>query len=84
MLWHDWSRHVFHLPHPNPLPEGEGAKLERFALPSPSGRGSEGERSRARILFTRKVSRRSRIPVLPSKWRTDANLGTNTVRGLDP
>jgi hypothetical protein len=27
---HDRGRHVFCFPHPNPLPEGEGAKLARF------------------------------------------------------
>jgi hypothetical protein len=40
---------------PNPLPEGEGAELQRFALPSPFGRGIEGEGIRATILVARRV-----------------------------
>ncbi len=61
--WHDWDRHVLHDPHPNPLPEGEGAKVERFALPSPSGRGTEGEGIRATILVAQRVLRHSHPPV---------------------
>jgi hypothetical protein len=55
---------VIYLPHPNPLPEGEGAEQERFELPSPSGRGTEGEGIRATILAARRNLRQFQIPVL--------------------
>ena len=36
-------------PHPNPLPGGEGAVRRHFAIPSPFGRGTQGEGIRATI-----------------------------------
>ncbi len=33
---------LLYYPHPNPLPEGEGALGDHFTVPSPSGRG-QGE-----------------------------------------
>jgi hypothetical protein len=47
-LCHDLASHLFCLPHPNPLPEGEGASQERF-LPFPLPLG-EGYRVRAFVL----------------------------------
>jgi hypothetical protein len=44
-------------PHPNPLPEGEGAELLGLVLPAPLGRGIEGEGLRARISAAQLVLR---------------------------
>jgi hypothetical protein len=71
---------VIHLPLPNPLPEGEEQEL--FALPSPSGRGTEGEGIRPTILAARRVLRQfhldgrsfssltGKMPVLLTKRHT--------------
>jgi hypothetical protein len=39
---HDLSWHVFHFPHPNPLPEGEGVPYSRCTIPSRFGMRDTG------------------------------------------
>ncbi|MDD9816977.1 MAG: hypothetical protein OXU61_02400 [Gammaproteobacteria bacterium] len=40
--------HAGFYPHPNPLPEGEGEEGAPSSLPSPFGRGTEGEGGKRR------------------------------------
>ncbi len=52
---HDQGCHLFYRPHPNPLPEGEGVLAERLIVPSPFGRGTQGEGIRATISLIPRV-----------------------------
>ncbi len=52
------------LPHPDPLPDGEGTEQGiGFAIPSPSGRGTQGEGVRATISVASLVLRQFQMPV---------------------
>ena len=44
---HDLGSHVLRFPHPNPLPEGEGAAYSRCIIPPPFGRETQGKGNRA-------------------------------------
>jgi len=61
---HDLGWHVFRFPHPNPLPEGEGATCSRCAIPSPFGRGTQGEGIRATMSTVLRVPRQPQMPAL--------------------
>ena len=62
-------------PHPNPLPEGEGEEGALSSLPSPFGRGTEGEgRKRRTRAFVSVKSRAS----LPPSCNIRARLATVT------
>jgi hypothetical protein len=52
---HDRGLCMFPCPHPNPLPEGEGQAQSGVTLPSPFGRGTEGEGIRATILVVPRI-----------------------------
>jgi hypothetical protein len=54
---HDLGSHVLRFPHPNPLPEGEGAAYSRCTIPSPLGRGTQGEGNRATMSAILRVLR---------------------------
>jgi hypothetical protein len=54
---HDLDPHVFRFPHPNPLPDGEGATCSRCTTPSPFGRGTQGEDIRATMTIILRVLR---------------------------
>ncbi len=57
---HHLGSHSFRFPHPNPLPKGEGATYSRWTIPSPLGRGTQGEGIRATKSTSLRVLRQAR------------------------
>ncbi len=58
---HDPDSQVYCFPHPSPLPAVEGAVCSRCAIPSPFGRGTQGEGIRATMSTNLKVLRQSHL-----------------------
>jgi len=55
--------YVYHYPHPSPLPVGEGATCNCCTIPSPFGRGTQGEGIRVTMPGNLKVLRQFRHAV---------------------